>query len=437
VISLVLIMGCENAIDVMDELNFISTESLPDVLLDPVTLEILEAAYRYTPIDTSDWYIYGVLDRDRTDIFCYIAYSNAYIYEEYELHKINESWELGKKIRSTESGKFSENSILSAQSGTAYTRKIANIYSGQSHNILRDEWYVPGNHQQDGVFTKTKDYHPALPTRAQFIEGTQIVGINEHKIEWVGPCVWRRFSFPSGQLSSNFRDVHTQFFHNGQLYPSERLSATYRHRITQIGIPSTPTLQSPADGFKSIFTPINFSWNASSGSGTVTYRLQIANTSNFATLFFDESGISNTNKSVGNFSPGEKYYWRVRAQNEAGTGDWSTVWSFTAPLGIPQVSGSIENGHPKLTWSAVSQADYYEIFKRSDASGWLSYASTGSTSYVDIMADVTGYQGTVPLSTPYIAYYVVARANNGAKSPNSSEHYYDYSGFTPLGGDHK
>lgn len=318
------------------------------------------------------------------------------------------------------------------QSSTQYSGPIARLYSG---SVLMATWYADEGH---GIHKRVQSFEgPSTITWVEFYEGSEIVGNNLHEIEWIGPWKYERIQWPFGAGQSSDKNTSTTIWYDLNEYGSHIIEATYRHRITSIDAPSIPVLQTPVDGFNATSNFIAFTWSESSGSGTITYRLQIADNSNFSSTFFDESGITNTNKSVGNFSPGEKYYWRVRAQNEAGTGDWSTVWSFTASLGFPQVSGSIENGRPKLTWSPVSQADYYEIFKRSDASGWLSYASTGSTSYVDIMADVTGYQGTWPLSTPYIAYYVVARANNGAKSPNSSEHYYDYSGFTPLGEDRK
>jgi len=122
-------------------------------------------------------------------------------------------------------------------------------------------------------------------------------------------------------------------------------------------------------------------------------------------------------------------------RNEAGTSGWSSTRSFTATLTPPSVSGSIQSGNPRLDWSSVQNADYYEIYKRTDTSNWLLYATTSSTSYVDQMADVTGHQGDFPTQTPYVGYYVVARANNGAKSSDSNSNYYDLDGFTPHSGD--
>jgi|GEM_PF-2677008 len=429
-------MGCEQAVEVSNEFGIENPVSTSHAELDPATLEILEAAYQQTPIEKSNWYTYGVLDRDRTDSFCYVAYSNADVYQEYSMQKIDGEWVLGELIKNESAIRIEKKSIQKTLSGTAYTKKIAEIFTGQLHNQLRDEWYVPGNHQETGIWTIGPiQYQTDLPTRAVFIEGTQIVGNKEHKIEWVGPWVWTRYSHPSGSQSSNNKNTFTEIFHNGVYYPSQELKATYRHRITEIGVPSVPTQISPANGFNAIGTSIYFSWSASSGGGTITYRLQISTQSNFSSLFLNQSGITNTNRSVSGFSPGTKYYWRVRAENEQGASAWSSVRSFTSPLSTPSVSASIQNGHPRVTWSSVQNANYYEIYKKIDTSStWYLYGSTTGTTYTDIHANVSGYQGSgYPRRTPYVAYYVVARGNNGSKSSNSVQHYFDLSDITPLG----
>ena len=38
-------------------------------------------------------------------------------------------------------------------------------------------------------------------------------------------------------------------------------------------------------------------------------------------------------------TPGTTYYWRVNAQNGAGTSPWSAAWSFTVPQSPPTITG--------------------------------------------------------------------------------------------------
>ncbi len=399
---------------------------MPSKVITQETRAILSAARSAVPIDTTQWFAYGVLDKERAETSCQVGYYNAQVYEVYRFYRQDDEWMRGERLEH-----YAMNGLGKVFS---YTQKIANIYTGPGHNTLRDEWYVLGNQQSDGVWSQEEQYVTNLPNRVEFLEGSQPDGNHEHRIDWVGPWEWTRFSPPTGTQTSSSKNTNTEIFNPNDLqwYPAQQLKATYRHTITTIQVPSTPTLSSPADG---AFTnpPITYFWNASSGGGTITYQLQVDDNSNFSSPFFEQSGISGTSKFVNGHANGVQYYWRVRASNQAGSSNWSNVWSHTVVPATPSVSASIQNNHPRLTWSPAAGATSYEIYKRTDTGSWNLYATTTSTSYTDNMAEVTGYQGTTPLRTPYVAYYVVSKGLNGGASGPSVEHYYDLSGPTPEG----
>jgi hypothetical protein len=102
--------------------------------------------------------------------------------------------------------------------------------------------------------------------------------------------------------------------------------------------------------------------------GGVNYRVQVALDDNFINVFEDVTEILLTSITISDLSYETTYHWRVNASNEAGTGPWSEVWSFTtlAPPPSPSLA-SPSNGSmnlpitPELSWGLVDYADNYGI----------------------------------------------------------------------------
>jgi hypothetical protein len=96
---------------------------------------------------------------------------------------------------------------------------------------------------------------------------------------------------------------------------------------TIVAAPSTPILNSPANGATGVSTSPTLRWNAS--TGTKSYRLQISKNETFSLIVFDSSGITDTSYVSLRLLSRTTHYWRVNATNVAGTSGWSTVWDFT------------------------------------------------------------------------------------------------------------
>ncbi len=115
-----------------------------------------------------------------------------------------------------------------------------------------------------------------------------------------------------------------------------------------VGIPkpSVPVLLSPANGtvnFKP--KPLGLlNWNSSVYISKIQpelrYHVQVSEDSTFTMLFRDTSGLSARSLSMKGAKGSTKYWWRVRAENDGGATDWSSVWTLTT---IAEVSG-LENG---------------------------------------------------------------------------------------------
>ncbi len=143
------------------------------------------------------------------------------------------------------------------------------------------------------------------------------------------------------------------------------------------GPPSAPALSSPADNTTNISTTSVLTWN---GSGVATtYQLQVSTVSDFASIEFDQSGLTGTSVPVTGLSNDTVYFWRVNAANAIGTSPWSAVWGFTtvaAALAAPILSSPGNNTinlptDLDLVWNAVTGALSYQvqIANESDFSG--------------------------------------------------------------------
>ena len=108
---------------------------------------------------------------------------------------------------------------------------------------------------------------------------------------------------------------------------------------TALPPPAAPILRTPVDGATPA-QPVAFDWDAVSGA--VNYRIQIDDSSNFASPVVDT-----TNDASAFTAPtlaATQHWWRVLAINSAGTaGPFSTVWSLTPQGSAPPPAASLNS----------------------------------------------------------------------------------------------
>lgn len=79
------------------------------------------------------------------------------------------------------------------------------------------------------------------------------------------------------------------------------------------------------------------------------YQLDIARDENFSDVVYTDAELADTFYVYTGFEDNETYYWRVRAENETGWGEYSDVWSFTVLVvgvggtEIPEVYSLMQN----------------------------------------------------------------------------------------------
>jgi subtilisin-like proprotein convertase family protein len=91
--------------------------------------------------------------------------------------------------------------------------------------------------------------------------------------------------------------------------------------------PLGPTLTSPADGAVDVSIPTAFTWQAvPRASG---YAIQVASDSGFTNIVDSATGLTAPSFTSSALGAVTTYYWRVRATNPCGQGEWSASRSFT------------------------------------------------------------------------------------------------------------
>lgn len=93
-----------------------------------------------------------------------------------------------------------------------------------------------------------------------------------------------------------------------------------------IGLPGITNLENPENGAEDVKKIPFMKWLETEKA--YHYHVQIAEDEAFENLTVDKQNSNNRMVALG-LAGGTKYYWRVRAQNDGGSGEWSDVWSFT------------------------------------------------------------------------------------------------------------
>lgn len=168
------------------------------------------------------------------------------------------------------------------------------------------------------------------------------------------------------------------------------------------GLPPAPTLVAPASNATDL--PNRDTLVCNSISGASGYNWQVSVTLGFSTFFLDDS-TTDTTSVISGLLPGTKYYWRVRAINPTGAGDFAGPDSFTvlaappSPLLMSPASGAtfVRADTLSLAWHAVPGASGY------------GFEVADTVSFARVFASVDSVKGNSDTS------YVITRLSNLTK----------------------
>ncbi len=185
----------------------------------------------------------------------------------------------------------------------------------------------------------------------------------------------------------------------GESVASSEVSAT-----PQVPAPSAPTSPSATAGD----TQVTVSWTAPAGTVT-SYNIYYGTATGISTASTKVTGATSGGAVTG-LTNGTAYYFVVTAVNAGGEGTLSSEVSATPQIPAPSaptgVTTTISSGSVALSWTAVSGATSYNIY-RSTTSGVLGtlIGTSASASY----ADTTAVNGTT-------YYYTITAVNAGGES---------------------
>ena len=396
------------------------------------TAAIFEAANQDIPIDARVTLTIGVLDRERTNTSVLVLYHNQRELETYRFVLRNGTWVRGELIEQEVIGASDDG----AGKTSVYTNSIATIYWEDNgfETVRESDWFI-NDKTTSGLYSVQREYVTKLATKAKCLEGTMENNGKRWTVDFF-QWEWERTNAvsPSFSTQTSFSCTKsTKFTQGSNTYPSNRVKQHYDLEVVTLSPPSVPTLLFPSNNaLANASGPVN--WSASSGSPTPKYDVQIDNNSNFSSPEVDAEDVSGTSKSYSNLTVGTTYYWRVRATNSQGSSNWTSSWTIRIRPATPNVTSSISGDHPRLSWSSITGATSYKIYRKSYAnSSWEYWGSTSSTSYTDTQTSGTGWTiktGINP-SDEWFRYKVEAITSQGWNSNEGLSKYFVRSGGGP------
>jgi hypothetical protein len=136
--------------------------------------------------------------------------------------------------------------------------------------------------------------------------------------------------------------------------------------VASISIPPVPLLAAPVSGVTNQIQGVMVSWKSIETASM--YHLQVSSDSTFNTAFIvNDASVTDTARSVLGLSGQQKYFWRVRGLNAAGTGPFSETRSFTTGfpstpvLALPTNFLTSAPANGTLAWAKQASAQTYHV----------------------------------------------------------------------------
>ena len=134
---------------------------------------------------------------------------------------------------------------------------------------------------------------------------------------------------------------------------------------TKVIPPEIPILLSPLNDFSSLGDTVTFIWQSAAYSDD--YKFQVSTQESFSTRLFDIDNFNDTTITLGGFEGATTYYWRVRGNNNGGSGDYSETFKFST--GFPKMASLLYPEdlaldielNPTLIWSSSYLATEYNL----------------------------------------------------------------------------
>lgn len=187
-----------------------------------------------------------------------------------------------------------------------------------------------------------------------------------------------------------------------------------RSFTTIIEAPELVILLSPEDDKMNVDVNTTFVWSATDRADR--YRLQIIPEGVFTDRVTDTLIVDSVFVPRKNLDNGTIHFWRVRAENTGGVGEWSDPWSFTTivekpglvVLNVPEDGAEEVEIMPLLDWKEAEQAKTYHLQLSDDSSFEAASILADSTELNDTVLSISQHL------QPLTQYFWRVRASNEA-----------------------
>ncbi|MBN8586251.1 MAG: T9SS type A sorting domain-containing protein [Ignavibacteria bacterium] len=283
------------------------------------------------------------------------------------------------------------------------TQSFLNLVSPQLQNNFRYYWRVNAtNIAGTGEWSEVHDFTtvlgmpaaPGLLLPVNFATGVNLTPL----LDWVedisatsyqvqvsqdstfAGVLWDTSGFNISQVtvrSGLLTNVQTYFWRVRTTNPIGTGPWAQPFRFTTLLIPPVaPQLVDPPDGAIEISTTPTLNWD--SVQYAASFRIQLSTDSTFATTLINSSGLvfSQYNVPGGILNNNTRYFWRVNASNNAGTGPYSQVFDFTTVISPPVAAPTLlapPNGavnqplNLTLDWNDVFGTTGYKVLLSTDS----------------------------------------------------------------------
>ena len=177
---------------------------------------------------------------------------------------------------------------------------------------------------------------------------------------------------------------------------------------TIVSPPNIPSLIYPEQNSTHLLDSLICTWDQQANCHN--YQFQLATNLLFTSIIRNDSGITVPNHNVQNLNEGFKYYWRVRAINEAGISNYSSRYNFSTKLKMPDSLkvNLVSSSSAALSWIDKSNSETKYVILRAVNNGeFQKLDSVGS--------NITTYTDN-PITNLADYYYKIYAANNTALS---------------------
>jgi hypothetical protein len=131
--------------------------------------------------------------------------------------------------------------------------------------------------------------------------------------------------------------------------------------------PVLPALKVPADMAVNVKTTNPLNWDLTNNAAY--FKLQVAKDAQFSQLVVNKDYLPLNSYTPTELVNDTKYYWRVKAGNDAGETEWTSTWSFTTAspkpaitaLILPVDKSTVNTILPTLVWKKIAGAESYMV----------------------------------------------------------------------------